>query len=61
MTMRFERWDGSEGQRRRLPLGADEIQSIRGKLAQVGADVDRNEPVALATAFEDVPPALPPQ
>ena len=45
----------------RLPLGADAIQSIRGKLAQVGADVDRNEPVALTTAFDDVPPALPPQ
>lgn len=35
----------------RLPLGADAVQSIRDKLAQVGADVDRTEAVAAATAF----------
>lgn len=35
----------------RLPLGADAIQQIRGKLAQLAADVDRNEQVAVATAF----------
>jgi len=36
----------------RLPLGADAVQMIRGKLAQVGADIDRNEQVAFATAFD---------
>ena len=35
----------------RLPLGADAVQAIRGKLGQVAADVDRAEPVAEATAF----------
>jgi len=35
----------------RLPLGADAVKSIRAKLAQVSADVDRGEPVATATAF----------
>jgi len=35
----------------RLPLGADAVEPIRAKLAQVAADVDRNEAVALATAF----------
>jgi NAD(P)-dependent dehydrogenase (short-subunit alcohol dehydrogenase family) len=35
----------------RLPLGADAIESIRGKLIQVGADVDASESVARATAF----------
>jgi NAD(P)-dependent dehydrogenase (short-subunit alcohol dehydrogenase family) len=35
----------------RLPLGADAVKSIREKLAQVSADVDRNEAVAVATAF----------
>lgn len=35
----------------RLPLGADAVQQIRGKLAQLAADVDRNEQVAVATAF----------
>jgi NAD(P)-dependent dehydrogenase (short-subunit alcohol dehydrogenase family) len=35
----------------RLPLGADAVASIRAKLAMVGADVDRTEAVAIATAF----------
>lgn len=35
----------------RLPLGADAVKSIRQKLAQVTADVDRNEAVATATSF----------
>ena len=35
----------------RLPLGADAVTSIREKLAQVAADVDRTESVARATAF----------
>jgi hypothetical protein len=35
----------------RLPLGADAVKSIRAKLAQVTADVDRGELVATATAF----------
>ena len=35
----------------RLPLGADAIAGIRAKLAQVSADVDRTEAVAVATAF----------
>jgi NAD(P)-dependent dehydrogenase (short-subunit alcohol dehydrogenase family) len=35
----------------RLPLGADAVKSIRTKLAQVTADVDRAEPTAVATAF----------
>lgn len=35
----------------RLPLGADAVKSIREKLAQVAADVDRAERVAVATAF----------
>jgi NAD(P)-dependent dehydrogenase (short-subunit alcohol dehydrogenase family) len=35
----------------RLPLGADAVEPIRAKLAQVAADVDRTEAVALATAF----------
>jgi NAD(P)-dependent dehydrogenase (short-subunit alcohol dehydrogenase family) len=35
----------------RLPLGADALQMIREKLTKVAADVDRNEPVATATAF----------
>jgi NAD(P)-dependent dehydrogenase (short-subunit alcohol dehydrogenase family) len=35
----------------RLPLGADAVASIRTKLAQVAADVDRTEPVAVATSF----------
>jgi uncharacterized protein YbjQ (UPF0145 family) len=33
----------------RLPLGADAVMSIREKLAQVGADVDRREVVAAGT------------
>jgi len=36
----------------RLPLGADAVTAIRGKLAQVTADVDRGEPIAIATAFD---------
>jgi NAD(P)-dependent dehydrogenase (short-subunit alcohol dehydrogenase family) len=35
----------------RLPLGADAVQNIRTKLAQVTADVDQTESVAKATAF----------
>jgi NAD(P)-dependent dehydrogenase (short-subunit alcohol dehydrogenase family) len=35
----------------RLPLGADAVKSIREKLAQVAADVDRAERVAIATSF----------
>jgi NAD(P)-dependent dehydrogenase (short-subunit alcohol dehydrogenase family) len=35
----------------RLPLGADALKMIREKLTKVSADVDRNEPVATATAF----------
>jgi NAD(P)-dependent dehydrogenase (short-subunit alcohol dehydrogenase family) len=35
----------------RLPLGADAVGGIRQKLANVAADVDRMEPIALATAF----------
>ena len=35
----------------RLPLGADAVQMIRGKLAQVGADVTATEAAASATAF----------
>ena len=35
----------------RLPLGADAVQNIRAKLAQVAADVDSTEAVANATAF----------
>ena len=35
----------------RLPLGADAVESIRGKLTQVAADVDASESVARATAF----------
>lgn len=35
----------------RLPLGADAVQNIRAKLAQVAGDVDRTEAVAVATAF----------
>jgi NAD(P)-dependent dehydrogenase (short-subunit alcohol dehydrogenase family) len=36
----------------RLPLGADAVKSIREKLAQVGADVDRTEGVAAGTRFD---------
>jgi NAD(P)-dependent dehydrogenase (short-subunit alcohol dehydrogenase family) len=35
----------------RLPLGADAVKSIREKLAQVAADVDKSEKVAAATAY----------
>jgi NAD(P)-dependent dehydrogenase (short-subunit alcohol dehydrogenase family) len=35
----------------RLPLGADAVQNMRAKLAQVTADVDQTESVANATAF----------
>jgi NAD(P)-dependent dehydrogenase (short-subunit alcohol dehydrogenase family) len=35
----------------RLPLGADAVQGIRAKLAQVTADIDRTEQIASATAF----------
>jgi NAD(P)-dependent dehydrogenase (short-subunit alcohol dehydrogenase family) len=36
----------------RLPLGADAVGSIRQKLAEVAADVDANEAVALATGID---------
>jgi NAD(P)-dependent dehydrogenase (short-subunit alcohol dehydrogenase family) len=35
----------------RLPLGADAVENIRQKLAQVAADVDASEQVARGTAF----------
>jgi NAD(P)-dependent dehydrogenase (short-subunit alcohol dehydrogenase family) len=35
----------------RLPLGADAVKSIRDKLSQVAADVDRSEHIAAATAL----------
>ena len=35
----------------RLPLGADAVDGIRQKLANVGKDVDRTEAMARATAF----------
>jgi NAD(P)-dependent dehydrogenase (short-subunit alcohol dehydrogenase family) len=35
----------------RLPLGADAVRSIRAKLAQVTADVDATERIAVGTAF----------
>ena len=35
----------------RLPLGADAVQGMRAKLAQVSANIDRTESVAIATAF----------
>jgi hypothetical protein len=35
----------------RLPLGADAVQAIRAKLAQVVADVDNSESVALSTSY----------
>jgi NAD(P)-dependent dehydrogenase (short-subunit alcohol dehydrogenase family) len=35
----------------RLPLGADAPKSIRAKLAQVTADVDATESIAMSTAF----------
>jgi NAD(P)-dependent dehydrogenase (short-subunit alcohol dehydrogenase family) len=35
----------------RLPLGADAISSIRGKLAQVASDIERSENIAVATAY----------
>jgi NAD(P)-dependent dehydrogenase (short-subunit alcohol dehydrogenase family) len=36
----------------RLPLGADAVGAIRQKLAEVAADVDANEAVALATGID---------
>jgi NAD(P)-dependent dehydrogenase (short-subunit alcohol dehydrogenase family) len=36
----------------RLPLGADAVTLIRSKLASVGADVDQNESIAKAMAFD---------
>lgn len=35
----------------RLPLGADAVELVRGKLAQIAADVDATAAVASATAF----------
>jgi NAD(P)-dependent dehydrogenase (short-subunit alcohol dehydrogenase family) len=37
----------------RLPLGADAVEGIRGKLDSVRAELDRWEAVSLATAFEE--------
>jgi NAD(P)-dependent dehydrogenase (short-subunit alcohol dehydrogenase family) len=37
----------------RLPLGADATEWIRGKLAQVGSDVEATAAIAAATAFAD--------
>jgi hypothetical protein len=37
----------------RLPLGADAVAGIRAKLAEVAADVDATEKVALACAVSD--------
>ncbi|HET6338194.1 MAG TPA: oxidoreductase [Polyangiales bacterium] len=34
----------------RLPLGSDAVQSLRGKLAEVAADIDTNEAVAVSTS-----------
>ena len=36
----------------RLPLGADAVEGIRGKLDSVSAELDRWEDLALSTAFE---------
>lgn len=36
----------------RLPLGSDAVDGIRGKLANVAADVDRTESIARSTAFD---------
>jgi NAD(P)-dependent dehydrogenase (short-subunit alcohol dehydrogenase family) len=38
--------------RLRLQLGADAVEAIRGKLAEVSADVDANEALARATAID---------
>jgi NAD(P)-dependent dehydrogenase (short-subunit alcohol dehydrogenase family) len=38
--------------RLRLPLGTDAVKGIREKLAEVSADVDANEAVAVATAVD---------
>lgn len=38
--------------RLRLPLGADAVDRIRDKLAQVSADIDAGEALARATAFD---------
>jgi NAD(P)-dependent dehydrogenase (short-subunit alcohol dehydrogenase family) len=40
----------------RLPLGADAVHLMRGKLAQMAADIDGAEPVAVATAFRGARP-----
>jgi NAD(P)-dependent dehydrogenase (short-subunit alcohol dehydrogenase family) len=37
----------------RLPLGADAVDQIRAKLASVASDVDRTEPSARATRFDE--------
>jgi NAD(P)-dependent dehydrogenase (short-subunit alcohol dehydrogenase family) len=39
----------------RLPLGADAVEGVRGKLDSVRAELDRWESVSLATTFEDTP------
>ena len=46
------RGPGGEARPLRLPLGADAVDGIRQKLAFIGADVERTERVARATAFE---------
>ena len=43
---------GAEDTPLRLPLGADAVEGIRGKLDSVRAELDRWEDAALSTAFE---------
>ncbi len=43
----------SENTPLRLPLGADAVEGIRGKLDSVRAELDRWENVAVSTAFEE--------
>ncbi|MFC5747857.1 oxidoreductase [Actinomadura rugatobispora] len=40
----------------RLPLGADAVKAVRGKLAGVGGELDAWEDVAVSTAFEPAGP-----
>ena len=43
----------SENTPLRLPLGADAVEDIRGKLDSVRAELDRWEDVAVSTAFDE--------
>ena len=43
----------SENTPLRLPLGADAVEGIRGKLDSVRAELDRWEDVAVSTAFDE--------